>query len=73
MKTYTRLEAKGHIISEVQGTDRFAPCDNDGQIVIYTGLYMWADGSIRDSAEPDPNVCELCGVVYGEKEGCGPG
>jgi hypothetical protein len=28
--------------------------DNHGQMVIYTGVYLWKDGSYRD--EPDPLV-----------------
>lgn len=26
--------------------------DNDGQILIYTGIYRWKDGTYRDEAEP---------------------
>jgi hypothetical protein len=28
--------------------------DNQGQIVIYTGYYVWQDGTIHDEVEP-PN------------------
>lgn len=27
--------------------------DNDGQLVIYFGMYRWADGSIHDCSESD--------------------
>jgi len=42
------------IESLVQGTAD-EQTDNEGQIIIYTGMYEWADGSIRDTPDPDFN------------------
>ena len=28
------------------------PVDNDGQLVIYTGIYRWSDGKYYDEVEP---------------------
>ena len=27
--------------------------DNQGQIVIYTGMYRWTDGTVRDAPQPE--------------------
>jgi len=27
--------------------------DNEGQVVYYTGVYQWADGSFHDEPDPD--------------------
>jgi hypothetical protein len=29
--------------------------DNEGQIIIYTGMYEWSDGTVRDTPDPDFN------------------
>jgi hypothetical protein len=49
VKTFTADEAIAHIKEHIQ----LGEWDNQGQIVIYTNLYSWNDGSIRDA--PDPN------------------
>jgi hypothetical protein len=48
MKTYTdeELEALTFSIGDENGDD------NDGQIVIYTGLYRWSDQTIHDEPQP---------------------
>lgn len=46
------LMAKGWnadtILGYLTGTSFEIAQDNDGQIVIYTGLFEWSDGSLRD-------------------------
>lgn len=50
MKTYTRQEARNHMIGELRQS-QLEDTDNEGQIVHYSGLYLWSDGSIRDYQE----------------------
>jgi hypothetical protein len=53
MQTFTKEEVHDDI---VDGVSDFHPdnhaTDNQGQLIIYTGIYRWADGSYHD--EPDP-------------------
>ena len=49
MKTYTFIEFDQHIMDG--GGD--LQTDNVGQLIIYSGLFRWNDGSIRD--QPDPS------------------
>lgn len=47
MKTYT-LEELSSIKFEV---DDSLDTDNDGQVVIYTGIYLWSDKTFRSEPE----------------------
>lgn len=48
MKTYTDNEAFQHVSDNL---DLHGETDNQGQIVIYTGLFRWEDGTIHDAPE----------------------
>jgi hypothetical protein len=49
MKTYMEEEVEEHL-THGQHTEEE---DNEGQIVFYTGLYRWKDGTVRDYVDPD--------------------
>lgn len=51
MKNYTEEEAVAEIIAGVDGVEPMST-DNDGQLIIYTGIYQWQDGTLHDQAEP---------------------
>lgn len=46
-------EARAHIIKSLQDDTAEEMTDNEGQVVIYTGLYEWSDGTTRDEADPN--------------------
>jgi hypothetical protein len=48
-KQYTQAEVDTLISSLTAGSER----DNQGQIVIYTGIFEWENGEFHD--QPDPN------------------
>lgn len=50
MKTFTESE----VIATTIGST--VEHDNQGQIVLYTGIFAWQDGSFHD--EPDPSLLE---------------
>lgn len=64
MKTYTLAEAREKIIEMLRNNEcTLDETDNSGQIVIYTGLFVWTRGpvvedspngihSVRDEPEP---------------------
>ena len=49
MKTYTAEEVTKR--TNAEGSDWCH--DNRGQVVLYTNIFLWSDGSYRD--EPDPS------------------
>lgn len=51
MKMFTQAEVYDMINTKSPGGD--VQTDNEGQLVIYTGIYLWNDGTYHD--EPDPN------------------
>lgn len=55
-KALTVQEQKNRIIGHVRAGTADIQNDNSGQLVIYTGLFRWADGSVRE--EEDPTVRE---------------
>lgn len=40
------------MVSDMADEDNL-PTDNEGQIVIYTSVYLWRDGKMRDYPDPD--------------------
>lgn len=52
MKKFDTHEAKKHIIGLVRhGSLNDLEKDERGQLIVYTDLYMWKDGSIHDQPE----------------------
>ena len=47
MRTLTEQDAVDSALK-----DDLTTLDNDGQIVIYTGVFRWGDGSLHDEADP---------------------
>lgn len=56
MKNYTEEEAM-QATAQAGQSDDLSNTDNDGQVVIYTGVYAWKhdDGSITYHDEPSPD------------------
>jgi hypothetical protein len=52
MKTYSEAELQ-LLRSNWQSNGCFYAHDNDGQVIVYTNVFAWKDGSYRD--EPDPS------------------
>lgn len=50
MTIYTKQEVKDHLVS-----CEYSDCarDNEGQLVFYTGIFEWEDGTFHDEPEPD--------------------
>lgn len=53
---YESIEELRDALAEIAENDDLDMTDNDGQIVVYTGIYRWSDGSYHD--EPDPTLQE---------------
>lgn len=51
MKTFTEQQAYEEA-AMAAGNDDLCNTDNNGQIVICTGVFVWQDGSFHDCAEP---------------------
>jgi len=51
VRTFTREEVYDMTNLKAPGGD--VQSDNAGQLVIYTGIYRWMDGTYRDQPDPD--------------------
>lgn len=52
MRTFTKAEVQDALIEEASGLDPIEmETDNEGQLIIYTGIFLWKDGSYRDESE----------------------
>ena len=53
MDTFTNEEVVHLIVDGNPKNANDVETDYDGQLIIYTGIYVWKDGSFHD--EPEPN------------------
>jgi hypothetical protein len=53
MKTYTEAEFRQKLIDDINNGVIDCQVDNEGQLVIYTGLFQWNDSIVRDEADPN--------------------
>jgi len=51
----TRTEFIRQVIEALMNGASDEQTDNEGQIMIYTGMYEWTDGTVRDTPDPDFN------------------
>lgn len=51
MRIYTKDEVDAYTTCNSGGAA--LEHDNQGQLIIYTGMFQWGDGTVRD--QPDPN------------------
>ena len=52
MKIFTEQEAIEDIVEGASDSHPYdLDTDLDGQLIIYTGIYRWKDGTYRDEAE----------------------
>ncbi len=53
MATFTIAEVQDSIVDQVGGPHLVSQMetDNDGQLVLYTGIFKWSDGTYHDEAE----------------------
>jgi hypothetical protein len=52
MNTYTIVEALLDIIHVISRHPDEMETDNEGQLIVYTGIYRQSDGSYADQADP---------------------
>jgi len=54
---YSREEVVHHLTRMIANNDPAdLPTDIDGQLVIYTRLFRWNDGSFHDHADPSIDI-----------------
>ena len=51
VKIYTRQELDQHVKALVK--NKSFDHDSDGQVVVYTGVFEWRDGTYRDESEEE--------------------
>lgn len=51
LRTYTKEEVDKATDCKTEGAE--LSHDNNGQLIIYTGMFQWNDGTVR--SRPDPN------------------
>jgi hypothetical protein len=53
VKTYSKQEVTDHIEKLVANTNPdYWSMDNDGQLIVYIGIYRWSTGTYHDEPEP---------------------
>ena len=52
-KSISQIQFDRDVIESITDGSADIETDNEGQLIIYTNMYEWMDGSIR--SEPDPD------------------
>lgn len=52
-KTYTQEEVNNMLLhNQYDGSSGIVEYDNRGQLIVYTGIFLWQDGSYHNLPEP---------------------
>lgn len=56
-RTLTHKEALDLIVKQLSNSNvDWFDTDNEGQLIVYTGIYRWADGTYHEEQEDNDNA-----------------